>query len=161
MVIIGANGLGKELLTLLIWNNDPDNLYFFDEDCVAVPDLLSGRFPVLKSWAALKEHFLINSPEFALGVGTAVTRKLLSEKVVSVGGKLCSIIANDALIGEFINSIGDGVCILSQAIVTSDVRIGNGTLVNKAVIISHEAQVGRYCAISPSAKIFGGATIQY
>ena len=85
MIIIGANGLGKELLTLLSWNNDTDNLYFFDEDCDRVPDLLYGRFPVLKSWAALTEHFLINSPEFALGVGTAVTRKLLSDNMTVVG----------------------------------------------------------------------------
>jgi sugar O-acyltransferase (sialic acid O-acetyltransferase NeuD family) len=159
MVIIGANGLGKELLTLLSWNNNTDNLYFFDEDSVAIPELLYGRFPVLKSWADLQEHFLMNSPEFALGVGNAVTRKLLAERVMAIGGKLCSIVSNDALLGEFITSIGDGVCILSQAIVTCEVRIGDGTLVNKAAIISHEAQVGRYCAISPGAKILGGATI--
>jgi sugar O-acyltransferase (sialic acid O-acetyltransferase NeuD family) len=159
MIIIGANGLGKELLTVLSWNDDTDNLCFFDEDYTTIPDLLYGRFPVLKSWEALKQHFLMDSPEFALGVGSAVTRKMLSEKVVALGGKLCSIISNDALIGEFISSMGDGVCILSQAILTCDVQIGNGTLINKAVIISHEAKVGQYCAISPGAKILGGATI--
>ncbi len=159
MVIVGANGLGKELLTVLSWNGDTENLYFFDDLCADIPDLLYGRFPVLKSWAALKEHFLMNSPEFALGVGSAATRKLLAEKIVAVGGKLCSIISNDALIGEFITSMGDGVCILSHAIVTCDVQIGDGTLINKAVIISHDAKVGQYCAISPGAKILGRATI--
>jgi sugar O-acyltransferase (sialic acid O-acetyltransferase NeuD family) len=159
MIIIGANGLGKELLTVLSWNGDTDKLCFFDDLCATIPDLMYGRFPVLKSWEALKEHFVMDSPEFALGVGNARIRQMLSEKVVASGGKLCSIISKDASIGEFITSMGDGVCILSQAIVTCDVRIGNGTLINKAAIISHEATVGQYCAISPGAKILGGATI--
>ncbi|AFY91770.1 DapH/DapD/GlmU-related protein [Chamaesiphon minutus] len=107
----------------------------------------------------MKEHFLNESPDFALGVGSAAIRKKLFQELVSIGGKPCSIISNYALIGKFDNNIGDGVCILSHATITCNVRIGNGTLLNKAAIVSHDASIGRYCAISPGAKVLGKSRI--
>ncbi|OAD20605.1 hexapeptide transferase family protein, partial [Candidatus Thiomargarita nelsonii] len=83
----------------------------------------------------------------------------LSEKVTDIGGRLCSIISNQALVGEYGNIIGNGVCILSHATITCDVYLGDGTLINKAAIISHDAKVGRYCDISPGAKILGRTAI--
>ncbi|OAD21267.1 transferase hexapeptide repeat containing protein, partial [Candidatus Thiomargarita nelsonii] len=50
MVIIGAKGLAKELLTVLSWNKDTNNLCFFDNINADAPDYLNGTFPVLKSW---------------------------------------------------------------------------------------------------------------
>ena len=159
MVIVGAKGLAKELLTVLQWNGEGGNLFFFDNVNVDTPDFLYGRFPVLKSWQMLEEHLLTKSPEFVLGVGGADARKILAEKVVSMGGNPCSIVSNHALIGEFGNQIGKGVCILSHAIITADANIGEGTLINKSVIISHGSKVGQYCEISPGAKILGRTTI--
>ena len=161
MVIIGVGGLAKELLAVLQWNGDTDNLVFFDIVNVDSPDSLYGRFPVLKSWQVLEEHLLTKSPEFVLGVGgtDAETRKTLAEKVTSIGGELCSIVSNHAIIGEFGNIIGKGVCILSHATITGDVKIGEGALINKAVIISHDANIGQYCKISPGAKILGRTTV--
>lgn len=159
MVIIGARGLAKELLIVLQWNGDVENLMFFDNVNVDTPDFLYDRFPVLKSWQLLEEHFLTKSPEFVLGVGGAKARKELAEKVISIGGELCSIVSNHALIGEFGNTIGEGSCVLSHATITGDVSIGEGTLINKAVIISHDAKIGQYCTISPGAKVLGRTSV--
>jgi sugar O-acyltransferase (sialic acid O-acetyltransferase NeuD family) len=160
MIILGAKGLAKELLTLLSWNADTDNLYFFDNINSNVPEYLYGTFPVLKSWEALQDYFMTVSPEFALGMGGASIRMNMSEQAQTIGGQLRSIVSNHALIGEFGNSIDDGACILSHATITCDVHIGTGTLINKAAIISHDAEIGRYCEISPGAKILGRTTIE-
>ena len=159
MVIIGAKGLAKELLAVLQWNGEANDILFFDNVNMDTPDVLYERFPVLKSWEALEKHFLKKSREFVLGVGGAKTRKILAEKVTSLGGQLCSIVSNHALVGEFGNKIGNGVCILSHATITGDVNIGKGSLINKAVIISHDAKIGNYCEISPGAKILGRTTV--
>ena len=159
MIILGAKGLAKELLAVLNWNNDTKNLCFFDNVNADAPNCLHETFPVLKSWEALREYFLTKSSEFALGVGGAATRMNLSEKVASMGGRLASIVSNQALIGKYGNVIGNGVCILSHTIITCDVAIGDGTLINKAAIISHDAKVGRFCEISPGARILGRTTI--
>jgi sugar O-acyltransferase (sialic acid O-acetyltransferase NeuD family) len=132
-----------------------ENLYLFDNVNQDTPDILYGRFKVIKSWEALQEHFAQTSPDFALGVGGQKARKFCSEKAISLGGKLCSIISKYALIGDFGVNIANGVCILSHATITADVEIGEGTLINKAAIISHDAIIGSYCEISPGARILG------
>lgn len=159
MVIIGAKGMAKELLTVLQWNGEANDLFFFDNINAETPDLLYGRFQVLKSWEILEKHFLKESREFVLGVGGIETRRILAEKATSLGGKLCSVVSKHALVGEFGNKIGNGVSILSHATITVDVTIGEGSLINKAVIISHDARIGKYCEISPGAKILGRATV--
>jgi sugar O-acyltransferase (sialic acid O-acetyltransferase NeuD family) len=159
MVILGAKGLAKELLTVFQWNGSLANLVFFDNINSDVPDILYGRFPVLKSWQQLEVHFQKSSCDFVLGVSGSNNRQNFTEKATLVGGNLCSIVSNHALIGEFGNTIGNGICILSQATITTDITIGHGSVINKAVIISHDVKIGCYCEISPGAKILGRATV--
>jgi sugar O-acyltransferase (sialic acid O-acetyltransferase NeuD family) len=159
MVIIGAKGLAKELLAVFQWNGSSDDLVFFDNVSEDIPDTLYGRFSVLKSWEDLEMYFQKKSCDFVLGIGGAKTRKFLAEKAISIGGKLRCIVSNHALIGEFGNTIGNGVGILSHVTITGDVNIGEGSLINKAVIISHDVKIGCYCEISPGAKILGCTTV--
>lgn len=159
MVILGARGLAMELLTVLSWNGQAENLYFFDNVNAGAPDVLYGRFPVLKSWDALERHFATASREFVLGLGGPAIRMELARKAEALGGTPCSVVSNRALVGEFGIQLGKGVCILPQVIMTCDASLGDGTLVNKAAVVSHGVKVGRYCQISPGAKVLGRATI--
>ena len=159
MVIIGAKGLAKELLAVLQWNGEVKDVFLFDNVNLDAPDILYDRFPVVKSWEALERHFSLNTPQFILGVVGAKARIFCSEKAVSLGGELRSIVSKQALVGEFGVRIGNGVGILSHAIITIDIEIGEGTLINKSAIISHDSIVGSYCEISPGARILGRATV--
>ncbi len=159
MVIIGAKGLAKELLAVLSKNNQAEDLCFFDNISDDIPDLLYGCFPVLKSWDSRKEHFRNSSPEFALGTGGPNIRKRLAEKAQSLGGQLCSVISNQIFLGEFGNTIGDGVCILPCVNLTCDILIGEGSLINKSATISHDVKIGRYCDIAPVASLLGRSSI--
>jgi len=159
MVIIGAKGLAKELLAVLQWNREINNVYLFDNVNLDAPGILFNRFPVIRSWEVLERHFLLNEPQFILGVASIKDRIFCSEKAISLGGELRTIVSKQALVGEFGVSIGNGVGILSYATITTDVKIGEGTLINKSVIISHDAEVGRYCEISPGARILGRAKV--
>lgn len=159
MVIIGAKGLAKELLAVLHWNGEEKDVFLFDNISPNVPDVLYGRFPVIKSWDALEKHFVLNGPQFIIGTGSIEGRVFCSRKTVAVGGELTSVVSKQALISGFGVAIGNGVAILSHAIITTEVEIGEGTLINKSAIISHDAKVGSYCVISPGAKILGRATV--
>jgi sugar O-acyltransferase (sialic acid O-acetyltransferase NeuD family) len=159
MIIIGAKGLAKELLTVLHWDGKANNIFLFDNVNKDVPDIMYDRFKVIKTWENLKEHFYLESPEFALGVGSHKARSLCAGKAASLGGKLCSIVSSRSLIGTYGVEIKDGVCILSHATITADVLIGRGSLVNKAAIISHDVSIGEFCIISPGAKVLGNAKV--
>lgn len=160
MVIIGAKGFAKELLTALVWDGiDKDFLFFFDNVSSDVPDKLYGKYPVIKSWCELETHFKETNQSFMLGVGSSKLRFELANKAINVGGVLKSFISSHALIGEYGIEIGEGTCILSNAVITVDVKIGKGSLINKAAIVSHDAQVGEYCEISPGAKLLGRSKV--
>lgn len=159
MVIIGAKGLAKEILVALQWDNEYQKVYLFDNINQDTPDVLYGRFKVIKSWEGLQKHFSSVSPYFVLGVGGHKSRLFCAHKATSLGGKLQSFISNYALIGDFGVNISNGVCILSHATITADVKIGEGTLINKASIISHDVTIGSYCEISPGARILGRSKI--
>ncbi len=159
MVVIGAKGLAREILMVLHENGEEDDLFFFDDIDPDVPNRLYEKFQVIRSLAELKSHFRRSSPGFALGLGGAVRRAEMSQKLHACGGELQSIIARSASIGCYGTCIGPGVCILTQAIITCDVSIGEGTLINKAVVIGHDVTIGRYCEISPGAKIMGRSRI--
>ena len=159
MVIIGAKGLAKELLTALSWDNIDKGLYFFDDVSENLPDKLFDKYTVVKSWNQLGSHFVKRSPNFILGVGGPKIRYQLSKKSTDLGGVLSSYISTYSMIGEYGNVIENGVCILSNVTITCDIRIGKGSLINKNVTISHDVKVGIYCEISPGATVLGRAQI--
>jgi len=86
-------------------------------------------------------------------------RAEMSRKVKECGGELLSIIARSASVGRYVTRIEPGVSILTQAIITSDVVIGEGTLINKAVVIGHDVTIGQYCEIAPGARIMDRSRI--
>ncbi len=155
MVILGAGGLAKELVTLLDLDGESTGVCFFDNITPNLPSLLYGRFPLIRSWEELRIHFFKESPDFTLGVGGAEKRMILAAKANEIGGSLCSVFSKHAIIGNFGNVFGKGVNIFPHAIVTADVRVGDGVLVNKAVILSHDVTVGEFCEISPGARLLG------
>jgi len=159
MVILGAKGFAKQLLQTLQYDNQIDDLIFFDNVNDDLPELLYGRFKILRSWEALENHFKKVSPDFVIGVGGANTRKFLSDKAKSLGGKLCSVISNKIYIGQYDVVLQEGVCVLWGAIIECSVTIGEGTLINLAAGIGHDSSIGNYCEISPFANIAGGSKI--
>ena len=57
MIIFGVKGLAKELLAVLSWNNDTNDLYFFDNVNADVPDYLYETFATRRK-AAPQVHLL-------------------------------------------------------------------------------------------------------
>lgn len=169
MVIIGARGMAKELLTAYQWNTDlsaqkrtnntlPD-LYFFDNVNPDTPDLLFNRFPVIKSWESLKAHFESKDQDFILGIGGSNARKFCAEKAIALGGSLCSFISDQAMMGDYGIKLSPGVCVLFNAVITTDIFIGEGTLVNNSALVSHDVTIGSYCELSPGSRILGRAKV--
>ena len=160
MLIIGAKGFAKELLQVL--ENDgvlSKDLTFFDNLSADLPRLLFDRFQILRSFTEMELHFSNTAPEFALGVGTSMLRYKLSLIAIALGGKLSSIISNLAMISTFGTELSAGLCIMQNAIIESDVYIGEGSLIHNSSMIAHEARIGEYCVVSPGSKILGRVQI--
>lgn len=158
MLIAGAGGHALELLDLFFQKNEDQGLCFFDDSSKKAPQLMFDKFPVLRHSDEARELFRKDN-RFVLGVGDPDLRFSLSKKLESYGGKLESVIANSSQIGGYGVVLGDGLNIMNSVIVTNNVFIGEGSLLNAQCTIHHGARVGKYSEISPGVHVLGHARV--
>lgn len=159
MLIVGAKGFAKEVLAVLHQCNALENLVFYDDINPEVKGLLYNRFPILKEEEAVIAHFNHTDKRFILGVGGSSLRHKLALKFRKLGGELTGSISPYATIGAFGNTIGAGVNLMTGTVITSDISIGEGTLVNLNCTIGHDTIIGNYVEISPGVSISGNCII--
>lgn len=158
MVVAGANRHAKEILDLLYGQHQVDDLHFFDDVTVNGPDFFYERFPIVHSVDAVAEIFKKDS-RFVLGLGNTKARAVVAKKLLQAGGKLHTVVAASARVGQFQVSIGAGVNIMEFVLISSSVAIGEGSLINAYAAIHHDVTVGAYSEISPRATLLGGAKV--
>lgn len=159
MLIIGANGFGKQLLGILEQFGTLEGLSFFDDNTTIGP-LVYDRFPVLTNESDVAEHFRTTGDRrFVLGVGTPSLREKLADRFTALGGSLEQIISPAAHVSKSSVHIGRGTCILTGAIIEPGVHIGDGCLVNLKASLAHDTQVGDFTEIAPGVSINGNCRI--
>jgi len=156
MVIIGAKGHASEVLSIVV--EQFDHICFFDDLLREMPEKLFEQFQVLKTEDQLEAYFK-QDPVFVLGVGNPHLRYQLASKATKLGGKLTSVIAQNASIGRFNTKLGVGLNVMHGVLISENVTIEEGVLVNAGANLHHDSRVGRYTEISPGAKILGGASV--
>lgn len=160
MVVVGAKGLAKELLEIFAQNDDLGNLWFFDNVSPEFTGLLLDRFRVLRTLPQVQEVFdRTGDTSFCLGLGSPLFRQRLASEFSKIGGKLTSVISRNADIGIFGTNLDAGCCVLSGAVITASVTIGEGSLINPNVTISHDSTLGKFVEVSPGANITGNCSI--
>jgi sugar O-acyltransferase (sialic acid O-acetyltransferase NeuD family) len=107
----------------------------------------------------VRSYFEKNGRAFAMGVGGPKIRKRLYEKFIGLGGEPATIISPYAKIGRIGNLIGEGSCVLTDAVIESNNSIGRGALVHVGAFISHDVTLGEFCEVSPRASLLGAAHI--
>ncbi len=98
----------------------------------------------------------VNETYFIVTVGQikdAGLRIKLHKKILSVGGKLATIIASDAHVSKH-SKIGEGTVIMHKAVVNADARIG--CIINTIANIENDVALGDYCHISTDTMVNGG-----
>ncbi len=159
MLIVGAKGFAKEVLEILYQLNDLDNLSFYDDINIDISSKLYDKFAVLKNIKEASVFFKSVDNRFTIGIGNPLLRKGLYDKFKSMGGIFTSTISPKASIGNFGNSIGNGCNIMTGAVLTNDITIRKGTLVNLNCTIGHDSLIGEFVEISPGVHISGNCKI--
>ncbi len=159
MLIIGAKGFAKEVLEVLHQNNSLKDVAFFDDVNEDIVGKLYDTFPILKSIEEVQNYFNFVSKNFTIGIGNPSLRKKLYDKFTSLGGEFTSTISPKATIGNFANHINDGCNIMTGTVITNDVFIDKGTLINLNCTIGHDCKIGAFVELSPGVHISGNCTI--
>ncbi|WP_339888039.1 acetyltransferase [uncultured Flavobacterium sp.] len=159
MLIIGAKGFAKEILEVLHLNNELNNLAFYDDVNDLQEKKLYNQFDILTNIEEASHYFKTNSNTFSIGIGNPILRKTIYDKFVSIGGVFSSIVSKNSQIGHYGNSIQEGCNIMCGSIITNDVHIGKGTLINLSCTIGHDSKIGKFVEISPGTNVSGNCNI--
>lgn len=156
MLIAGAGGFAKELIELVSPEDIP-YLHFFDD--INNNDYLFDKFSILHNLETVKDFFKRRGKKFALGVGNPHAREKLYDLMTACGGMVVTLVSKNAEIGNYQNEIEDGVNIMSGTIITNNIKIGRGSLVNLHCSIGHDTTIGTFCNLSPGVHISGNCFI--
>ena len=159
MIIVGAKGFAKEVLEIIHQTNQLENLVFFDDVNDDIKGNLYERFPILKTTKEATDYFMTIDNRFTIGIGSPVLRKKLYDKFISFGGVFTSTISPLTSIGYYGNHIGIGSNIMTGTVITSDVNIEKGALINLNCTIGHDSIIGKFVELSPGVHISGNCKI--
>lgn len=159
MIIVGAKGLAKEVLEVCKQNNELEKLVFYDDVNLDIPDMLFGLFPVIKNSFDAKKYFEEVDNRFTIGIGNPKLRKKLYDLFSSLGGIFTNTISTTALIGSYGNEIEQGLNIMQYVVITNDVTIRKGTIINQMSSIGHDVIIGEFVEICPNVSISGNCNI--
>lgn len=159
MLIVGAKGFAKEVLEVLHQSNDIDHLVFYDDVNLNIPTLLYDRFSIIQSFDEAKYFFETVEQRFTVGIGNPMLRQTLANKFITIGGKFTSTISPKADIGHYGNEIGIGCNIMSGTILTNDIKVSEGVLINLNCTVGHDCTIGKYVEMSPGVHISGNCQI--
>ena len=125
-------------------------LYHYDDSRTGEFD---HGFKILGSFDDLFSKKNLDGMNFLLTMGDNEIRTKLSEKIISLGGSVPSLIHPMSVISRFAKISSIGVYILPFTFVQADSCIGKNTILLSHVNISHTTTIGNSCFIA------GGATI--
>ncbi len=159
MIIVGAKGFAKEVLAVLSQKPLSEEIFFYDDISDHVPEVLYNKFKVLRNKADVVDVFSRYSKKFTVGLGDPVLRYSLAAKFTKWGGEYTSTISPNAHIGQFGVAIGRGVNLMTGSVVTCEITIEEGALINLNCTIGHDTFIGKYSVLLPGVHISGRCRI--
>lgn len=161
IAIYGAGGFGREIACILNKINAVDptwNLIGFFDDGVEKGTQIShfgsvlGNIDDLNAW---------DKPlAVVLAIGNPKIVKLLANKISNENISFPNIIAPSAyFLDKESVQIGKGNLILSNCLVSCDVKIGDFNIFNGFVPVGHDVEIGNYNVVMPSVNISGAVKI--
>jgi sugar O-acyltransferase (sialic acid O-acetyltransferase NeuD family) len=159
MLIIGAKGFAKEVLEVFKQKNEIDNLFFYDDVNEDIGTTLFNVFPILNSFEDAKSLFAEGNSNFVIGIGNPILRYKLVKKFESIGGKLSTLVSPFSHIGSYGNSIGQGANIMTNSVLTNNITIGKGVLINLSCTIGHDVFIDDFVELCPDVNVSGNCKI--
>jgi acetyltransferase EpsM len=149
VVVVGARGLGKEVLGYIEQHRGYRVICVLDE--LAVEHCLG--YPIVHP-----EKYSGNCRDAILAVGMPEHKRWVLQKYAPLQLRWLTLIHPSASVSRS-SRIGDGSVICPQASITADAWLGELVLVNISATVTHDAVVGARSTIFPYGFIAGGAHI--
>jgi sugar O-acyltransferase (sialic acid O-acetyltransferase NeuD family) len=159
LFILGAGGHAREVAQLVEALNQVRPTYvlrgFVERDATAVGRRV-GRYTVVAS----DQDIVRQQASVVLGLGFPDAIRRVASLLQDAPGLERPALVHPTVIWQpDAVTMGQGAVICAGAILTTDVRLGSFTVINRAVNISHDVEVGDWSVINPGAQVSGDVTI--
>ena len=156
LLIYGAGGLGKEILSWVRMLDEFEPIGFIDDglrkESVVKGLKVLGGLDVLDTFPAPVNVVL------ALG---DPSRKSILLKMIAPGSVNYPVLKHPSVIlqDEASIRIGEGTILTPGCILTTDIRLGSHVLINLNSTIGHDVEIGSCSSIMTGVNVAGGAKI--
>jgi sugar O-acyltransferase (sialic acid O-acetyltransferase NeuD family) len=152
LVIVGAGGLGREVLWVAR-ATDWRPIGFLDD--VPVGSFLDA--PYLGPVAAASKF---RNAHFVIAIGEPRLRKSVADRMTGDENlRFATVIHPSALLSNSVQ-VGVGTVISAACIATVQVRIGSHVILDRGVNVGHDCVIGDFCTVSPLVPVAGGVTLE-
>lgn len=159
LIIIGARGFGREIFaqahdTLAYKAGEYDFKGFLDDKKDALDGYPSpfGSYPPILG--AVDDYFPEKDDVFFCALGEPKWRRFYAEKILARGGEFINVIMPMARVSPSAK-LGKGIIIGSWCGISTNVEIGDFSVVHPFTIMGHDVKIGAYCTVE-SYCFFGG-----
>lgn len=161
LVVVGAGGLGREVLLLVQQLNAAGASWqvrgFVDDQRPAAPTV--AGLPYLGTVAELNA-----TPEplaVAVAVGSSQSRAAIAARLTSPQLRF-PVLAHPAvaLAPEQRLQLGAGCIVQQGCVLTCDITLGRFVLLNLGCTVGHDAVLADFCSLMPHANVGGGAHLE-
>jgi sugar O-acyltransferase (sialic acid O-acetyltransferase NeuD family) len=160
IAIVGAGGLGREVLMLLHQINQARPTWqiqgFYDDNPEQAPSI--NGFPYLGSLADLHRQ---DTPQaLVLAIGDPRVKARLRAQITSALFYFPVLIhPNVAQAGFQFNQVGEGTIICQSTLMTTNIVVGRHVLLNLGCTIGHDAVLGDFSSLMPQVNLGGGSQL--
>jgi sugar O-acyltransferase (sialic acid O-acetyltransferase NeuD family) len=161
LVILGAGGMGREVLFLLLDGNARKekeyNILGFIDNSSDLQEKKINNIPVLGDDAWLLDYQ--DEINVVIGIGNSRMRKRAFEKFSHKKNILFpNIIADNVRYSDSI-FMGKGCIVCFSSILTVDIRIGDFVIINLDCTISHDVILNDFVTLYSSVNVSGNVSI--
>ena len=155
LIIIGAGGLGREVLVWARQAATPWTVRGFLDDNPEALAHFTKDVPVL---GRIEDHVPDADDRFICAMGRVEFKRRCVGRLLARGGRFGRVVHATAVVGDGA-VLGEGVILCPHAVVSPDTRLGNYVTVNLHSTVAHDAVVGDYSQLHCHVDITGGVVI--
>lgn len=156
LLIYGAGGLGREILSLVRALDHFEPVGFLD-DGIRKNTIVKG----LKVLGGLDVLNTFSTPvNVILGLGDPASKSILVKMIDPSRVYFPTLIHPSVILQDEASiKIGAGSIIGAGCALTTDIKIGNHVLVNLNTTVGHDVEIGNYASVMPGVNVAGGVKI--
>lgn len=152
IIIIGAGGLGREVLSWIRQAKTPLEVKGFLDDNPRALESFQKNVPILGTVSGYQPE-----PEdrFVCAIGRVDLKQHCVTQIKSRGGVFTNVVHETAVVGDGA-LLGEGVILCPHSVVSADARLGDYVTVNLHSTVAHDAVVSTWSQLHCHVDVTGG-----